>query len=86
MPLNQEHTRVVAAFAHIFGPDAGLRFSDVRLVQKDEAETRLANAAADGEWQRAFEQPLVELEFLAVLLARQFELAQQSLFIDTDTH
>ena len=44
--LNQRHSHFGTLVSHFFGPDAGLNFADVRLVQQDEAQATLSDATA----------------------------------------
>ena len=58
----------------------------MRLVQQHHAEAALPYAATDAEWQLSVEQLLVEIQFLACLLACNFKLAQQGFTVNTYAH
>lgn len=55
-------------------------------MQQNHTETALADTATNAQWQLAAKQLLVEIEFLAVFLAFQLQLAQQTLLVHTNTH
>lgn len=84
--LYQRHAEPLAFLTHFLRPDACLYFADVRFLEKHHAETALTDAAADGEWQLAVEQTLMEVELLAFFLALLLKLAQQSLTVNADAH
>ena len=59
-------------------PDAGLNLADVAVADHQHAEAALAHAAADGLWQLAVQQHLVEGQLVRPLLAPgQLQLASQ---------
>ncbi len=75
-----------AIFDDFGGPVGGLNFADVRFFEEDEAEARLADAAADGLWQGVFEEKFVVGQGGAVHVAGDFELTAQGFFVDADAH
>ena len=75
------------AFPAVFiRPDAALRLTHMGLVEQNHAQSALPDAATDAQRKRTLQQPLVEVELFAVLLALQSQLALQGLRVHTDTH
>ena len=54
--------------SHLGGPDAGLNFADVSLLQIEHTQAGLSDAAAHTQWQGAVEQSAVEVESRTILL------------------
>ena len=61
MKLYQRHSYFLAFSSHFIGPDAGLNLTDVRLLEKHQAQSALAYATANRERQFAFEKLMVEV-------------------------
>ena len=55
-------------------------------MQQHHTQTALTDTTTNTQWQLIVQQLLVEVKLLALLLAFQLQLAQQTLLIYTDTH
>ena len=84
--LYQGHTHFFAFLTHAVGPDGGLDLADVSFVKQHHAQTTMTNTSSNAQGQAVVEQLLVEIELLTLLLTLNLELAQQTLFVNTDTH
>ena len=84
--LYQVHACFLTFAAHVFGPDAGLCLAYMGLVQKDHAQTALADTSTYAQRQGALQQTAVEVEFLAVSLALEFQLVHERILVHADTH
>ena len=56
------------------------------LVQKDHAQTALPDTSTYAQRQGALQQTAVEVEFLAVSLALEFQLVHERILVHADTH
>ena len=84
--LYQRHTEGLALTSHVVRPDGSLNLADMTFMEQHHAETALSDTAADGKRQTIVEQLLVEIELFALLLVFEFQLTEQALLINTDTH
>ena len=82
----QRHASLGTLAAHVFGPDAGLDFADMCLVEQHHAQSALPDTASDTQRQLSVEQLTVEVELLAVFLALEGQLAQQGFLVYADAH
>ena len=72
--------------AHIFGPDAGLYFSDMGFAQIEHTQPGLTDTATDRQGQRISHQAFVEIELQTFFFAFLLELTMEGLFVYADTH
>lgn len=68
---------LLANFHLLFGPNAGLHFSDVCFLEQVHAQSALADAATYGEWELAVEERFVEGEVFPLCAAAYFKLAAE---------
>ena len=83
----QEHDACLFAGGNgLLVPNGGLHLTDMAAFHQKHAQSRLSDAAADGEGQFAVEEHFMEGQVPSFLAMRHGQLAGHGVGIDADAH